>query len=83
MKTYTFRILIEPEEEGGYHGFVPFLPGVHTSGDTLEEVTENLKEAVTCHVQGLVKDGESVPQEEKSIEIIYTFSEDEISLAHS
>jgi len=30
----------------GYIGFVEELPGANTQGDTLEEVRENLKEAV-------------------------------------
>ena len=30
----------------GYFGFVEELPGANTQGDTLEEVRENLKEAV-------------------------------------
>lgn len=56
MESYTFRVIIEPEQDGGYHGFVPLLRGVHTGGDSLEEVKKNLKEAIRCHVQGLLKD---------------------------
>ena len=33
-------------EEGGYIGYVEELPGANTQGETLEEVRENLKEAV-------------------------------------
>lgn len=36
MKTYTYRTIIEPDEDG-YHGFVPILKGVHTWGKTIEE----------------------------------------------
>ena len=60
MSYYTFRTIIEPEKEGGFHGFVPLLQGVHTQGETLEEIQENLKEAIICHVQGLTKDHEMV-----------------------
>jgi len=81
MKTYTFRIIIELEKPTGYHGFVPILPGVHTCGDTVEEVKKNLKEAIACHVQGLSKDGEFIPQEEDSFESIQTFSEKELALS--
>lgn len=60
--------MIEPEEPRGYHGFVPFLPGVHTYGDTIQEIKKNLREAIRCHIQGLLKDGEVVPQEEETLE---------------
>jgi len=56
MKYYTFRTIIEPDEPSGYHGFVPLLPGVHTCGQTFAEIRGNLKEAIICHVQGLIKD---------------------------
>ncbi len=77
---YTFRVIIEPDEPVGYHGFVPLLKGVHTCGKTLEEVKKNLKEAIKCHLQGLAKDKESIPQEEESYELIQTFSHKEVSL---
>lgn len=77
MKTYTFRTIIEPDDPKGFHGFVPSLPGLHTCGDTLEEVKINLKDAIKCHVQGLIMDKLPVPKVEDSIELIQTFSEAE------
>lgn len=85
MKTksnlYTFRVIIEPEKPNGYHGFVPLLPGLHTFGDNLDEMKKNLKEAIICHLQGLLKDRESIPKEEESFELIQTFSEKELALS--
>ena len=75
MNFYTFRVIIEPEKPKGYHGFVPLLKGVHTHGSTLQEVKKNLKEAITCHLQGLLKDKEAVPQEGEAFEMIQSFSE--------
>lgn len=72
MKSYTFRTIIEPDDPKGYHGYVPALKGVHTSGETIEEVKKNLHEAIACHLQGLLKDGLTVPSEEDTIEIIQT-----------
>jgi predicted RNase H-like HicB family nuclease len=77
FKFYNFRIIIEPEKPEGYHGFVPLLRGLHTFGDTIEEVKKNLKEAIICHIQGLLKDGETIPKEEDTLELIQTFSEKE------
>lgn len=73
MKTYTFRTIIEPDEDG-YHGFVPLLRGVHTVGKTIEEAKQNLHEAIQCHIEGLVKDGILPPQEQDTVEAIQTFS---------
>lgn len=81
VKLYTFRVIIEPEQPKGYHGFVPLLRGLHTFGDTIEEVKKNLKEAIICHLQGLVKDGESIPKEEEAFELVQTFSEKEFALS--
>jgi predicted RNase H-like HicB family nuclease len=41
--TLTAVFMAVPE---GYIGFVEELPGANTQGETLEEVRENLKEAV-------------------------------------
>lgn len=81
MNAYSFRVIIEPEKPKGYHGFVPILKGVHTFGDTLEGVKRNLKEAIRCHVQGLLKDREAIPQEGETFETIQSFSERELSLS--
>ena len=80
MKTYTFRTMIEPDDPKGYHGFVPILPGLHTCGDTIEEVKKNLKDAIRCHIAGLRKDGIAIPQEEDTLEVIQTFSEQDLSI---
>ena len=55
MKIFSFRTIIEPDDPRGYHGFVPLLKGLHTSGETIEEVKKNLKDAIRCHVAGLYK----------------------------
>lgn len=81
MKPYTFRIIIEPDEPNGFHGFVPILKGVHTCGDTIAEVKNNLKEAIKCHIQGLLKDKETIPREEETFELIQSFSEKELAIA--
>ena len=53
MAELKFTAIYEKAEEGGYVGYVAELLGANTQGETLEEVRENLKEAVTtlldCH----------------------------------
>lgn len=40
------RAIIHPAEEGGYWAEVPALPGCITEGDTLDEVMQNLQDAI-------------------------------------
>ncbi len=77
MKFYTFRAIIEPDENNTFHGYIPLLKGCHTCGDTIEETKNNLKEAVQCYVASLIDDGESVPQE-TGFEFFTTVSEKDI-----
>ena len=38
--------IYEEAAEGGYFGYIAELPGANTQGETLDEVRENLLEAV-------------------------------------
>ena len=40
------RVLVYQAEEGGYWAEVPSIPGCATQGDSLEELQENVCEAV-------------------------------------
>lgn len=40
------KAIIHPAEEGGFWAEVPALPGCITEGETIEEVTANLKDAI-------------------------------------
>lgn len=73
MKTYTYRTIIEKDEKG-YHGFVPLLKGVHTVGKSVEETKRNLNKAIQCHLEGLLKDDITPPQEHDTIEVIQSFT---------
>ncbi len=61
MRTYT--IVVEPEETGGFMVSVPALPGCFTQGASLEECRERAAEAIAVHIAGLEADGEPVPDE--------------------
>jgi predicted RNase H-like HicB family nuclease len=50
---YEFDTIIIEDENGGYVAFVPALPGCHTQGDTLQELMENVKEAVELYLETL------------------------------
>ena len=61
MRTCT--IVVEPEETGGFMVSVPALPGCFTQGRSLEECRERAAEAMAVHIAGLEADGEAVPDE--------------------
>ncbi len=44
--TIKFNIIIEPAEAGGYMAFIEEMPNVCTQGDSIEEVKENLIDAL-------------------------------------
>ncbi len=42
----TVKAIVHPAEEGGFWAEVPAMPGCVTQGETLDEIRENLKEAI-------------------------------------
>ena len=58
------HIIIHDAEEGGYWAEVPSLPGCVSEGETLEEVVANIKEAMDLYIEGLIDDGQPVPDDE-------------------
>jgi predicted RNase H-like HicB family nuclease/predicted RNA binding protein YcfA (HicA-like mRNA interferase family) len=61
MTRYT--VLIEPEEGGGFHAFVPALHGCHSQGDSKEEARSNIQEAAEVYLQSLKAEGQPVPSD--------------------
>jgi predicted RNase H-like HicB family nuclease len=45
-----FKAIVHEAEEGGYWAEVPALPGCGTQGETLDELTANLKEAIEAYL---------------------------------
>lgn len=46
------NIIIE-KDNNGYFAYCPDLEGCQTQGDTLDEVTENIKEAIELYLETL------------------------------
>ena len=58
---YSYTVLFEPAEEGGYIATVPALPGLITEGDTLDEARQMVKEAIFAYLESLQKDRQPIP----------------------
>lgn len=57
------KVIIHEAEEGGYWAEVPSIEGCATQGETKQEVTANIKEAIEGYVLSLGVDGLPVPDE--------------------
>ena len=51
-----------------YSAYVPDLPGCITTGGTWEEMQEMIREAIAFHIEGMMMDGDPVPQPMISVE---------------
>jgi antitoxin HicB len=56
------------QEPSGFQVTVPLLPGLITYGRTLTEAREMARDAILCHLEGLKKDGERIPDEKRTIQ---------------
>jgi predicted RNase H-like HicB family nuclease len=56
-----YTVVIE-EGETSYGAFVPDLPGCIAAADTRDEVVVLIREAIEFHIEGLIEDGEKVPE---------------------
>jgi predicted RNase H-like HicB family nuclease len=52
----------------GYQVTVPLLPGLITYGRNLSEAREMARDAIRCHLEGLSRDGERIPDESSTIQ---------------
>jgi len=65
--TYTFTMLFEPAEEGGYVVTCPALPGLVTEGDTMEEARRMAEDALRLYLETLIEDGVPIPSDKLPI----------------
>lgn len=56
-----FAVVYE-KAETNYSVYVPDLPGCVSVGDTLEEAMRMIREAIEFHLEGMMRDGEPIPQ---------------------
>ena len=56
-----YAIVIE-KAENNYAAYVPDLPGCVTTGETIEETEQQIREAIEFHIRGLREDGLPIPE---------------------
>ena len=52
-----YAVIVEVEEEGGFHVWCPALKGCHSQGETQEEALENIREAIAAYLESVQADG--------------------------
>ena len=52
----SYHAIVEYAPESGYWASVRELPGCFSSGDTMEELQANLREAISLHLEDLEND---------------------------
>ena len=60
---YSFTVVLEPQEEGGFLVIVPALPEVVTYGETEQEALTMAEDAIRLAVGYRRDNGEDVPSE--------------------
>ena len=61
-------VVIFEKGENSYGAYVPDLPGCIAVGETLEEVSALIVEAIAFHIEALQEAGEPVPQPSFSVD---------------
>jgi predicted RNase H-like HicB family nuclease len=65
-----FKVVLEPQEEGGYTVYVPSLPGCVSQGDTIQEAMANIKEAIELYLESFKERKLSLPRiEEREVAV--------------
>ena len=60
MKTYP--VVIHKDQDSDFGVTVPDIPGCFSAGSTVSEALNNAVEAISGHIECLVKDGEPIPE---------------------
>jgi antitoxin HicB len=66
MTSYDYKVIIEPDETGGYVVTCPSLQGCYSQGETIEEALGNIREAILLCIEDLEAEGEEIPDPSRS-----------------
>jgi len=66
---HRFLVVIEKANEN-YSAYSPDLPGCIATGETREDVEQNIYEAIEMHVKGLIEDNLPLPDQHAAAEYV-------------
>lgn len=67
-KEYSYTIFFQRISKGGYIVTAPVFPGLVAEADNIEEAREAVRAAIRAYIDELVKRGQPIPQEEKTVQ---------------
>jgi len=77
MKTYSFKVVIEPDEDFdgkslGWHAYCPVLEqaGASTWGETEAEAHKNIESVTRMVVESMLEHGETLPEEPSDTDVL-------------
>ncbi len=56
-----YIVVVHKDEDSDYGVSVPDLGGCFSAGESVEEALENVVEAIECHLEAIIMDGEKIP----------------------
>lgn len=62
IKEYVVIYECGKENEENWSAYVPDLPGCVSTGETLEESQQNIREAIQLHLEGMRAEGLPIPE---------------------
>ena len=64
-----YAVVIE-KAESNYSAYVPALPGCVATGATVEEVEQEIRDAIAFHLDGMREDGLPIPAATSKVDYI-------------
>jgi predicted RNase H-like HicB family nuclease len=61
------KVILEPSDEGGFTVYVPSLPGCISEESTMEEVMQNIREAIDLYME---KEPLVLPEKAQVMELV-------------
>ena len=62
-----YSVIIHDAEEGGYWVEVPALPGCYSQGESVDEVLENVKDAIALYLEVLRDEDADIPADSDAV----------------
>lgn len=56
-----YPVIIHKDQDSDYGVTVPDMPGCFSAGESIEEALDMAKDAILCHIEGLLIDEEEIP----------------------
>ena len=69
MAAFAYKVILEPEADGGFNVVIPAFPHAHTCGDTVEESLAHAREVIELELEVMHERGEEIPAPDGDAEV--------------